>query len=211
MHDVLSARRAYADAAAWIKSARPRRIDKWRFAERAFGGSLLAAVPVLGGIALVSPDSFGAPGSNTLRSGWPLYVLLGVVGVSAAMVIARLATLRWLITRIREPFIRPFDGDARFEGAADALSRCPAAHKSRFALLWVWTPAALATLGTICAFATTYFLVDAILARFDVEPEQPLYAAAFVAASLLFFRLAATRLATWRLAANVHRAVTHGF
>ncbi|MDQ3985980.1 MAG: hypothetical protein M3280_05725 [Actinomycetota bacterium] len=207
----MSSRRAYTDAIAWIKSARPRRLDKWRFSERAFGAALLAAAPLLGGIALVSPDSFGAPGSNTLQTGWPLYVLLGLVGLSLALVLARASTVRWLMVRVREPFIRPFEGDARFEGAADALARCPAPLRSRFAVSWIWGPVALAGLGTICAFSTAYFLVDAILVRFEVGLEQPIYAAAFAAASLGFFRLAATRLATWRLAVNVHRAVTQGF
>ncbi len=205
-------RSSYSDALKWIKSARPRRINRWRFAERAFGASLMGSVPLLCVLALLSPSAFGARGSNTLRTGWPLYVLLAILGVSVALVAARSRRIRWALARLKEPFLRSFEGDARFDGARDALAQCPAPLRTRFALGWVWGPAGLAAIGVIGAFSCAYFLIDAIMARFEVDLDgAPLYAAGNAALSLLMFHLGAGRLLSWRLAVSVHRSVQGGY
>jgi hypothetical protein len=197
---------SYSDAVKWIRSARRGRAG-WHFAERAFGASLMAGVPILSVIALLSPTSFGAPGSNTLRSGWPLYLLLAILVVSVAMLLTRARYVRWALARFREPFVRSFSGDTRFEGAADALAECPGPLRTRFALWWVWGPAALAVLGVMGAFSCAYFLIDAIMARFEVGLGHPILAAINAAVGLVAFRLGAARLQTWRLALSVHRTV----
>ncbi|MDQ3955701.1 MAG: hypothetical protein M3285_09145 [Actinomycetota bacterium] len=198
---------SYADAVKWIRSARRGRSGGWQFAERAFGASLMAGIPILCVIALLSPTSFGAPGSNTLRSGWPLYLLLGILGLSLLLLIASARYVRWTIARLRDPFVRSFSGDARFEGAADALAECPAPLRTRFAMGWVWGPTALAVLGIFGTFSCAYFLIDAVMARFEVGLGHPILAAINGAVGLIAFRLGAARLQTWRLAVSVHRTV----
>lgn len=167
----------------------------------------MAGIPILCVIALLSPTSFGAPGSNTLRSGWPLYLLLGLLAASLLMLIARARHVKWAIQRIREPFVRSFAGDPRFEGAADALAECPAPLRTRFALGWVWGPTAVAVVGVVGAWGCAYFLIDAVMARFEVGLGHPIFAAVNGAVGLFAFRLGAARLQTWRLAVSVHRTV----
>ena len=208
---VMAARRAYRDAAKWVKSARPRRFGRWRYAERALGATISAAVPILGLIGLASPASFASPASNTLRSGWPLYVLLAVLAASFAYLFSRLSRIRWAFARVREPFVRPPEGEQRYEGAADALAACPAALRTRFAIWWVWGPVVVALLAVTAGFSATYFLIDAILARFNVGWEHPVLAAANLVVSIVLFALVSARLATWRLAVAVHRSVTTGY
>ena len=202
-----AAQESYADTVKWIRSARRNRAGGWYFAERAFGASLMAGIPLLSVIALLSPTSFGAPGSNTLRSGWPLYLLAGILALSILMLLTRARYVRWAVARFREPFVRSFSGDPRFEGAADALAECPAPLRARFALWWVWGPAALAVLGVVGALSCAYFLIDAVMARFEVGLGHPILAAINGAVGLIAFRLGAARLQTWRLALSVHRTV----
>ena len=208
---VMSARRAYGDAVKWLKSARPRRFSRLGYAERAVGASVATAVPLFAAIGLVSPASFASPASNTLRSGWPLYALLGLLAVSLLYLATRFRRIRWALTRLRAPFVGPPEGDPRYEGAADALAACPGPLRTRFALWWVWGPAAFAALGITTAFSATYFLIDAVLARFNVGWENPVLAGANLILSFLFFALGAGRLVTWRLAVAVHRSVTVGY
>ena len=208
---MLSARRAYVDAAKWVKSARPRGFRRLRFAERAVGATVATAVPVLTIISLMSPTSFGSPASNTLRSGWPLYVLLGILAVSLLYLFGRRDRIRWSLARIREPFGREPQGDARYENAADNLAACPGPLKTRFALQWVWGPVVAGLLAVMAGFSATYFLIDAILARFNVGWGHPLLAAGNLVVSIVLFALVSGRLVTWRLATAVHRSVTAGY
>lgn len=201
----------YSEAVRWVKSARPRRFDRWRFAERALGGSFVVALPLLAAIGLVAPDRFGSPGSNTLRIGWPRYVIVALVAIPLLMLASRWRQVRWFVARTRDPFIRPPHDDKRFEAAADALAASGRAAKLRFAAAWVWGPAGLGGLGVIAAFATAYFIVDAVLARFQVEWQHALFASAYLVVGMVLFALSAPRLATWRLATSVHRSVTQGY
>ncbi|MDQ4142278.1 MAG: hypothetical protein M3198_00790 [Actinomycetota bacterium] len=208
---MLSARRAYSDSVKWVKSARPRRLRRLGFAERAVGATVAAAVPLLTLISLLSPGSFGSPASNTLRSGWPLYVLLGLLAISCIYLFGRRAHIRWSLARVREPFVRAPEGEASYENAADALAACPGPMKTRFALWWVWGPVVVAVLAVMAGFSAVYFLIDAILARFDVGWGHPVFAAANLAISFVLFALVSGRLVTWRLALAVHRSVTVGY
>jgi len=207
---VIAAQKAYANSVKWVKSGRAPRRYRWRIAQRAFGGSFVAGILLMSLIALVSPDSFGAPGSNTLRSGWPLYVLLGLIGVSVVFLLTGWRRAIWLLARLRDTLLRQPEGDPRYEGAAANLAETPGPFRLRFVLWWVWGPAAIAVLGGMCSFSAAYFLVDAVLARFRVGLETPILAAANLILSLVVFRLIAARLSTWRLAVSVHRSVTQG-
>ena len=202
--------RAYSDAVKWVRSAAPRP-KSGRVAKRAFAGTFAAAVPLIALIGLVSPGRFGSPGANTFRSGWPLYVLLGIIALGGLYVGTHAARIRWSIARLREPFVRPFTGDPRFEGAADALATCPPALRTRFGIAWVWVPAAVTVLGGMFSFAAAYFVVDAVLARFKIGWQQPATAAASAVIAYLLFRSVARRLLTWRLAVSVHKSVTTGY
>ena len=208
---VLSAGRAYSDAVKWLKTARPRRFSRLRYAERAVGATVAGAVPLLTLIALGSPSSFGSRGSNTLQSGWPMYVLLGLLALSLVYLFAHMARIRWSLARTREPFVREPRGDVRYENAADNLAACPAPLKTRFAVQWIWGPLVIAVLAIMAGFAATYFLIDAIVARFSVGWYHPVYAAANIVVSLVLFALVSGRLITWRLAVAVHRSVTVGY
>ena len=208
---VISAQRAYSDAVKWLKSARPRKFRRGAWAERAVGAAVAAAVPLLTAIALVSPASFASPASNTLRTGWPLYALLGLLAVSLLYLLTRARRIRWAIARAREPFLRAPEGHPAYEGAADALAACPAPMRTRFALWWIWVPVGITVLAVMCSFSTAYFLVDAILARFNVGWWHPVLAAANLVVSFLLFALVSRRLATWRLAVAAHRSVTVGY
>lgn len=203
---VIAARRAYVEAVRWLKSSRPARIDSGRFAMRSFWGSLLAGTVVLGVVGLLSPSSFNVPGSRALAGKWTL-ALSGLVGVCVLIVLARLRHLRWLVARIREPFVRPL-GTRHFEGAADALAACPAPLHSRWAASWVWGPAVLAVAGVTFAFACAYFVVGGVLSGGRIGWGNPIAAGINVLLSIFCFAVAATRLSTWRLALSVHREVT---
>lgn len=208
---VIAAHRAYSDAIRWIKAAQPRRVEGWRFARRAFGGSFAAGCGVLGVIALLAPSRFGEVGTTTFRTGWPALALVAVIVVVLLLALSRRSRISSLIRRIREPFSRPLSEHPSFEGAAGALSACPSALKTRFAVGRVWGPVALGVVGATCAFSTAYFFIDAILALGAVGWIQPLYAGFFVVLGLMTFRIAAPRLATWRLAASVYKDATTGY
>jgi hypothetical protein len=208
---MMSARRAYSDAVKWLRSARPSRLSRLRFAEGAVGATITAATPLLCLIALGSPEAFGSPSSNTLRSGWPLYALLAVLVLSILYLIRRAAHIKWAIARIREPFVRAPEGDQRYENAADALAHCPGPLKTRFALWWIWAPIGAAGLATMSGFSAAYFVIDAILASGNVGWGHPVLAAVNLAVSLILYAMAAGRLTTWRLAFAIHKSVTVGY
>lgn len=208
---MLAARRAYVDAVKWVKSARPRRFSRVRYAERALGATVASAIPLLTLIALGSPASFGSRASNTLHTGWPLYVLLAILGLSLIYLVTRGARILWSLRRIRDPFVREPRGDPRYENAADNLAACPGPLKTRFAIQWVWGPVVIAVLAVMTGFAGAYFVIDAVLARFNVAWYHPVYAAGNILLSLVLFALVSGRLTTWRLATAVHRSVTTGY
>lgn len=110
-----------------------------------------------------------------------------------------------------EPLREPLDRFEAFDPAVHALLAAPATLRTRFALGWVWAPAGAVVAAAFFAASSAYFLVDAVLARFQIGWEQPLLAAVNAVAGLLLLRLAATRLATWRLAFSVHREVTGSY
>ena len=162
-------------------------------------------------IGILSPSQFGQPGADTFRSGWPLLVLVVIAGLAVAFAVVRRSALSWAFARVREPFVRPLESEPRFEEAAEALAACPAPLRGRYAVSFSWGPALAAILGGTFAFSCAYFLVDAVLARFQVGWAHPAYAAAFALFSVFVFTLAAGRLATWRLATSVHKEVATGY
>jgi hypothetical protein len=203
---VTSAHRAYGQAVRWLKAARPRRIDSTRFALRCFGGSLVAGIILLGVLGLLSPSSFNSPGSRALAGEWTI-ALAALVAIGVVIALTRVAHLRWLFARIREPFRVPIRSQ-HFEGAADSLAACPEALQSRWATAWVWGPALLAIGGVTFAFSCAYFVISAVLSGGRIGLGNPILAGVNALLSLVCFALAATRLSTWRLALSVLREVT---
>jgi hypothetical protein len=208
---VLAARRAYANTRSFVRAARPRHIARGRLARRAFAGSFLAGVALLGLIGIASPSQFGQPGAATLQSGWPLYALSALITSVGLLALARRRHLAWLLARLREPLDRPLDDHHGFGDAVSALEACPAPLRTRFALSWVWGPVVGAVLGGTFAFSSAYFVVDAVLARFRVGWAQPVYALGFAALSMIVFAAAAGRMSTWRFATSVHKEVSTGY
>jgi hypothetical protein len=208
---VVAARRAYRDAARWMRAARPRRFDPARLARRAFLATLLAGLAALGLLGLLSPEAFGLPGRRAFAPGWPAAVLASLPAAAALVVLFRLRRLVSFLGRVREPFVRPLEDRYGFEGAAGALAACPAPVRFRVASAWLAGPALLALAGTLFAWAAAYFAVDATLSRFDVAWTHPLLGLGNALVSYVFFRLAAPRLSTWRLAFSVYKDVTSGY
>jgi hypothetical protein len=166
---------------------------------------------VLGLIGLVAPSNFGSLDGNTLRSGWPLIVLLVILVAAAFYAAVKRAHIAWLVARAREPMRRPLDESPAYEGAVGALAACPGAFRIRFGVAFVWGPLGLVVLGVTFAFVAAYFVIDAVLARFLVGWAQPLYALGGALMSIIVFGLAAVRLATWRLATSVYKTVSTGY
>jgi hypothetical protein len=207
---VIAGQRAYANAVRWVASTRPQ-VRRWIFARRAVRSALVAATLVLGLIALVDPARFGAPGTRTLRTGWPSTVVIALVLACSAYALVKRRAILSVVSRMREPYLRPLKEMPGFEEAADALASCPAPFKLRFAARLVWRPLALVVLAVTCAFSTSYFVIDAVLARGLVGWGQVLYSGVFLLAALCFFALAATGLSTWRVSASVYKEVTSGY
>lgn len=208
---VAGSRRAYSDAAAWMTSRVPGRRSRAAIASRALTACLVASAFLLSLIAMVSPARFGSQGSRAFGSGWPVLVLAAVAIASLAWIVARRRSAAWLLARAREPFRRPLEGDPAFTGASGALAACAAPLRTRFALGWVWAPAAAAVVAGAACLSASYFLVDAVLARFEVGWQQPVLAAANLVIAWGLLRLAAGRLAVWPLAVAAHRAATVGY
>ena len=206
---VMAARRAYSDVLRWMKDARPRGARSGRLALKLFRALYVGALVVLGLIGLVRPSRFGAPTSRPLRSAeWAGLALL--VAVLSIYLLVRRREIRASSQRFLEPFRRPIDHPS-LDPAANALESCPAALRTRFALGWVWGPAAAFLLAALLAAASAYFVIDAILAGFAIGWQQLVLAAIQALLSLIALRAAATRLATWRLALSVHRSVTGAY
>ncbi len=60
-------------------------------------------------------------------------------------------------------------------------------------------------IGATFAFSTSYFAVDAVLARFRVGWQQPVLGVADGIVAFLLFRMAARRLALWPFAYRIYR------
>lgn len=206
---VIAARRAYSDAVRWMKDARPRGSRSGRLALKLFAALYVGALLLLGSIGLVRPSRFGAPTSRPMRSAeWAALALLVVVlGIYALL---RRGDIRSSMDRSLEPFRRPIDHPSH-DPATNALESCPAAFRTRFAMGWVWGPAAAFLLAALLAAASAYFVIDAILAGFAIGWQQLALAVIQAVLSLVVLRAAAKRLATWRLALSVHRSVTGAY
>ena len=203
---VVAARRAYADAIRWIKRARPPGLDPWRLTRRVFRFTFAASFMVLGLIGVSSPDRFGSPHMKPMGSlqWWALSV---VVGICVAVAATRWAKVKRVVDLLVEPLRRPLADLSSFEPAVGALQSCPAAFRTRFTLGWVWGPAAAVVAACFFLASSAYFIVDAILARFQVGWQPPVLAAVNALLALALLRAVARRLATWRLALSVHREV----
>jgi hypothetical protein len=201
---VLAARRAYADAVRWTRQSRRDKISTRVFTRAAFVLSVTVGMLVMSIVGLLSPKTFGSPGSRALAGGWATASMLVYIAVLGAAFVARRRKLAVVVGRVTEA-IRGIPDDEGYEGAVGALSSCPAPLRARYALGWVWGPVAAAVLGGLLAMCTAYFIVDATLARFDVGAGQPLYGAAFAVLCLLVWRAAAPRLLSWRVAYAANR------
>lgn len=194
--------RSYSDAVSWLTSMERSRIPPSRFALRLLDGSVVAGIVVLGVIGLVSPASFGSPGAAPFKSGRPWLVLLGLVSACVAVV-----AIRWrrMATVLRELRRRSDATDEALAGAVAALTAAPAALRTRFATTWVFIPGLLFVIGATFAFSTSYFAVDAVLARFRIGWQQPVLGVADGIVAFLLFRIASRRLALWPHAYRIYR------
>lgn len=205
---MLAARRAYSDAVRWTRSSRRRKLPVATFARGAFLHSLMLGILVMAAFGLLSPRSFGSPGSRALGSSWAA-LSMGVVLVAATL---HFAARRRKIVRFWDLVrgtLRGAPDDEAYEGALDALSSCPGPLRARFAVMWVWLPLAIGALGAVLAVSAGYFFVDAVLARFDVGPGQILYGLGFALASLIVFMIVSPRLLSWRVAYAAARDSAH--
>jgi hypothetical protein len=206
---VMAAQRAYSDAVSWMKEARPGGLQAGGLAWRLFRAIYVAAFLVLAAIGVLSPSRFGNPNSRPLRSAE--WIALAVITTVVAVLVAiRRERVTASIRRLTEPFRRPLDHPS-LEPAANALDSCPAAYRTRFALGWVWGPAAAVVLATVLAASSAYFLIDAVLARFEIGWQQPVLAGGQALVGLLVLRAVASKLSVWRLALSVHRSVTGAY
>lgn len=207
---VVAAERSYRDAVRWIKAERPP-LKRAAFARRGTRTALLAGLALMGVIGLLSPASFGVVRGRTSLRDWPPLVVACLVAACVIYGLLHRAEVRSVLERLRDPYVRPLTEHLGFDGAADALSTCPRAYRSRFALVFVYRPLGMGFVASVSALSTAYFVIDAILARFLVGWSQPVYAFVFLSLSLTMFYLAAPKLSTWRVAASVHKEVTTGY
>lgn len=207
---VIAAQRAYNDAIRWVKSARPPRFNGWRLTRKVVQTCLIGSLLLLGLIGLVSPASFGGRGSRAAASvqWWGLAALVAVV---VLWCFVKRDGIRAGASRLAEPLRRKLLQFDAYRPAVDALEAAPAAQQTRFALGWVWGPAAAVVVAAFFAASSAYFVVDAVLARFQVGWEQPVLAVVNLVLSVIVVRLVARRLSTWRLAFSIHRDVTGAY
>jgi hypothetical protein len=178
---VIAARRAYRDAVRWTRDSKPH-VDVPATARGMLSVAFLTGIVVLGLIGLTNPSTY--EGS---RSGWQWFALAGLVGL--ALLVLGFRWRRWL----RPVLYRTRELDA-VEAAADALRSCPSTFRTRYSMTWIWIPAVVGVLATILAFSSAYFLVDAVLARFSVGPEQALLGVGELLAALVIFWIIASKL-----------------
>lgn len=189
----------------------PSRRERAALAGAALTAFLLDGLLLLSLVGMASPARFGSVGSRAFGSGWRTLVLAGVAVLCALWLASRWRGHRWVLAKAREPFQRPLEDDPAFAGAAGALGAARAPLKTRYALGWIWAPGA-AVLGAVATSLTvSYFLVDAVLARFEIGWQQPVLAAVNLVLSWALLRAAAGRIAVWPLAVSVHREATTGY
>ena len=207
---VIAAQRAYNDAIRWVKSARPPRFNAWRLTRKVVLTCYMGSLLLLGLIGLSSPASFGGRGSRVGGSiqWWGLAALVALI---VLWCLAKRDGIRTGASRLSEPLRRKLLQFDSYRPAVDALEAAPAAQQTRFALGWVWGPALAVVVATFFAASSAYFLVDAILARFQIGWEQPVLALANAILSVIVVRVVARRLSTWRLAFSIHRDVTGAY
>ena len=207
---VVAAERSYRDAVRWIKVERPP-LRRAAYARRATRTALLTGLAVMGGIGLLSPASFGVVRGQTSLRDWPPLVVACLTVTCVIYGLLHRAGVRSVLERLRDPYVRALAEHPGFDGAADALAACPRAYRTRFALVFVYRPLAMGLAAFVGALSTSYFVIDAVLARGLVGWTQPVYALVFLGLSLTLFYLAAPKLSTWRVAASVHKEVTTGY
>ena len=205
---VMSSRRTYADAVAWIKRGRPDDLDRRiALAFRIFGACCATGIVGWGIGAYLSPASFGQPGAKVLSLGWPTAVYAALVVVSAIALILSRNRIRWVVARVREPYERTLSEHPSYEGAVNALASCARPLQLRFALGWTWGPMLIVIVAAVFAFSAAYLCIYAVLAGFDVGLQTYAIAAADVLAGVTLLSVAAGRLSTWRVATSVYRSV----
>ena len=202
--------RPYAGAVGWLKAARPAELRRTTFAGRAFKWTFAAAIAVMGAIALTSPEKFSRPGSDTLATGWPAYLVAGLAALCLVPFVAARGRLLDHVHTIREPFSGAGERTEEREQITAALVECSGLQQTRFALARIWAPAALTVLGGVFTFASAYFVIDAVISRFEVGWQQGALFAANAALALVCFALVAGRLSTLGVAAAAYRDATIG-
>ncbi|MQB00711.1 MAG: hypothetical protein GEU78_10515 [Actinobacteria bacterium] len=204
---MLAARRAYSDAVRWARASRRNKLPPAAFARGAFLHSLMLGVLLMASFGLMSPKSFGSPGSRALGSGWGTLSMVVVLVAAVLHFAVRRRRLVRLWDLVRGT-LRGAPADEGYEGTMNALSSCPGPLRARFAIMWVWLPLAVGAIAMLLACSAGYFFVDAVLARFDVGLGQVLYGLSFALASLLVFLAVAPRLLSWRVAYAANRDAT---
>jgi hypothetical protein len=189
----------------------PSRAGRASLAGAALTACLVDGLLLLALVGLVSPARFGLQGSRAFGSGPPTVALIGIAAACGLWVYARRGAHRWVVAKIGEPFRRPLEEDPAFAGASAALAAAPGPLRTRFAVTWIWFPVAGAVIAATAGLSAAYFLVDAVLARFEVGWQQPVLAAADLIVAGALFRLGAGRLAVWPLAVAVHQEATTGY
>lgn len=204
---VMSSRRTYADAVAWIKRGRPEDLDRTVLALRIFGACFAIGIVGWGIGAYLTPEKFGQPGAEVSSLGWAtaLYAAL-VVGSALALLLSR-ARIAWVAARVKEPYERTLSEHPSYEGAVNALASCARPLQLRFALGWTWGPMVAVLAGAVLAFSAAYICIYAILGRFDVGLQTYAIWAVDVLVGVILLALAAGRLSTWRVATSVYRSI----
>jgi hypothetical protein len=203
---MLAARRSYSDAVRWARASRRHKLPHTAFARGAFLHSLMFGILLMALLGLLSPRSFGSPGSRALGSGWGALSMVVVLVAALLHFAARRRKISRFWDLIRGT-LRGAWADEGYEGLVNALSSCPGPLRARFAFMWVWLPLVVGAIGALLAFSTGYFFIDAVLARFDVGLGQVLYVLSFALASLVLFLAIAPRLLSWRVAYAANRDV----
>lgn len=206
-----TSRRGYRDAVKWMKSRVPSRRTQTAVASAALTAALIDGTLLMSLIGLLSPESFGVSGGRAFGSTSRTITLVAIAGACAAWLALRMRTHRWVLARAREPFRRPLEEDPAFAGAVGALDGAGPSLKTRFAVGWIWLPG-IAVLGAGAAsLTTTYFLVDAVIARGQIGWQQPVFAGVALVVAWALLRAVAGRLLVWPLAVSVHREATTGY
>lgn len=204
---VMSTRRTYADAVAWVRHGQPQVLERGGRTLRIFGGCFATGIVGWGVGAYFNPESFGQPGADVLSLGWPTMLYVALVGASAlALVLAR-RRISWVAARVREPYERALAELPSYEGAVNALAACARPLQLRFAIGWSWGPMIAVVVAAFLSLSSAYLVVYAVLSRFDVGWQTYAIALGDALAALVILIAVGGRLATWRVATSAYRAV----